>query len=309
MLFYPSKINLSKKIIIKIFKPIYKIKLSLFYILQMCYWYKIKYLDNKRKIKKNYLKFIFLVNLLIQQKKIFFFSIFFKKIKNLKAFFFNSIKKIKKFKDLKHFDTIFHDGIFSKTSHLILKFFYFYLIKFFRNKFFLLSKDKKNLLKLEYLKRFLLLVKKYELIKNKDKKNLPPQLYVTIKIGPNNTHIVVMDKNKNTLKKFSVGLLGLHSSKRSYKFIHQRVTGAMINYVLHGKGIKHPSNIDFSLLGPKHLVNKFISYFKLRLSYNKNKGNKVINLYNIHSKAFNGCRFKKIRRKKNQRIRVLKFTK
>jgi len=167
--------------------------------------------------------------------------------------------------------------------------------------------NKRRFTKLQFIanKRFLFnnlqgcynknILKNYKMEKLSTRQNKIRQI-VNIKITPNNTIIALTKKNGNLLYSFSVGRLGLHSSKKNYKLIHQLVLTEMLNRLKKERKKKY---IQFKFSVPKNLRRRLLKRFRFHF---KNK-----NIFeSLRKLPFNGCRPPKLRRKKRKGLRILK---
>lgn len=119
---------------------------------------------------------------------------------------------------------------------------------------------------------------------------------VYIKISPNNTIITLTDTKGNVLYKTSSGKLGLNSSKKNYKLIHNMVLTSFFNYLKTEKKQKH---MLFKISVPKLLRRRVMKRLKFYMkSSNSFEG--------IRRLSFNGCRPPKLRRKKRKGLRIFK---
>lgn len=168
-----------------------------------------------------------------------------------------------------------------------------YLIKN-KKQFKLKKKYTKTQLKRFFLFKYLFYIEQYPfLVPNKLKKT---NYILKLRIKTNNIFgtLSCFSKNiKRTLKIWSCGLKQLNSSKRTLKFVLNII---VINIL---KELKFLKNYIVCLLAPKFLY-KFI--FKL---FRKINVTPLLILFNS-IKIFNGCRVKKMRRKKYKRFRILK---
>ena len=167
--------------------------------------------------------------------------------------------------------------------------------------------NKRRLMKLQFIanKRFVFnnlqgytnknILKNYKMEKLNIRQNKIRQI-INIKITPNNTIISLTKKNGNLLYSFSAGRLGLHSSKKNYKLIHQLVLTEMLNRLRKERKKKY---IQFKFSVPKNLRRRLLKRFRFHF---KNK-----NIFeSLRKLPFNGCRPPKLRRKKRKGLRILK---
>ena len=124
---------------------------------------------------------------------------------------------------------------------------------------------------------------------------------INIKITPNNIFCVLRDNKKNkTIILISAGILEIKVSKKKLKFVNKLLVQNFLNKIK--TKIPQLQNKKFivKISGPKKVI-KFVS--RQLISFL----NKSILLMNaLNKKVFNGCRAKKIRRKKHKGLRVFK---
>lgn len=118
---------------------------------------------------------------------------------------------------------------------------------------------------------------------------------INLKITPNNT-IITLSHNNKLLYSLSTGKLKLNSSKKNYKTIYNLVLTEFIKKL---KELKLKKNVLIRIVSPKILRHKIIRRFKFYLTDS--------NIYQIPRQySFNGCRVKKIKRKKRKGLRLFK---
>lgn len=155
------------------------------------------------------------------------------------------------------------------------------------------KKYKKKQVKRFFLFRFLFYIEQYPFL-------LPTKLKKTnyilkLRVKTNNIFITLSCFSKDfnrTIKIWSCGLQQLNSSKRKLKFVLNII---LVNVL---KELKLFKNYIFCLKAPRFLY-KFI--FKI---FKKINVSPLLVLFDS-IKIFNGCRVKKIRRKKYKRFRAL----
>jgi ribosomal protein S11 len=121
---------------------------------------------------------------------------------------------------------------------------------------------------------------------------------IHVKITPNNIFCVLKDNKKNkTILLISAGILKIKISKKKLKFVNKLLVQNFIFKIK--EKLKHKTCI-VKISGPKKII-KFVSR---QLIFSLNKSKLLINVLN--KKVFNGCRAKKMRRKKRKGLRILK---
>jgi hypothetical protein len=156
------------------------------------------------------------------------------------------------------------------------------------------KKYTKKHIKRFFLFRYLFYIEQYPFaLPNKLKKT---NYILKLRVKTNNIFVTLncFSKDvKRTLKTWSCGLQQLNSSKRKLKFVLNII---LVNVL---KELKLFKNYIFCLKAPRFLY-KFI--FKI---FKKMNVSPLLILFDS-IKIFNGCRVKKIRRKKFKRFRALK---
>ena len=121
---------------------------------------------------------------------------------------------------------------------------------------------------------------------------------IYIRIIPNNIFCTLKDNERNkTIILISGGILKLKISKKKLKYVNKLLIEKFI-YKIKNK-LKHKTCV-LKISGPK----KIIKFVTKQLIFSLNKSKILINALN--KKIFNGCRAKKIRRKKRKGLRILK---
>lgn len=148
----------------------------------------------------------------------------------------------------------------------------------------------------DYLFNFFLKRKKKKILKNKiysSFKNKDINQIIHIQIKPNNTIITKTNIKGDVLFSLNAGKLGLQSSKKNYKTVHNLVLSEFF------KKFKKEKKILFKITSPRRLRKKLIR--RLKHYFTKENIFEAIRYY-----SFNGCRPPKIRRKKRKGFKVVK---
>src|SRR5690606_12133593 len=141
-----------------------------------------------------------------------------------------------------------------------------------------------------FIKKRILLKKNFYLI-NFFYENENPSI-INIKITPNNTIINLIQHNK-IIYNISAGQLKLKSSKKKYRTISNLFSLEFLKKI---KELQIKKNIFIRIVAPKILRHKILRSFRLF--------NQELPIYQIPSQyVYNGCRVKKIKRKKRKGIR------
>jgi hypothetical protein len=145
-------------------------------------------------------------------------------------------------------------------------------------------------------------IKKRNFFNPKFKKllNCPTNYYIlSIKITPNNIFCVLKKNIDNkTVFLISAGLLKIKVSKKKLKFSSKLILQKVFKNVASIIQVKSVLLLRFS--GPKNLRKRLI--LRALKAFSKNRI--ILSLNN--NKSFNGCRAKKLRRKKRKGFRVFK---
>ena len=133
-------------------------------------------------------------------------------------------------------------------------------------------------------------------------------VWLNLCVGFNNTFATVSAKNISKVKKvFSLGMLKLNSSKKTYKYLHKRITTAVINYIRYEKTIRKPIELFVRIKAPVKHFRNLVQYTKKKISQNIINRRNIITSFNFPVlKPFNGCRAVKPRRKKRKGLVVFK---
>ena len=169
--------------------------------------------------------------------------------------------------------------------------------KRFSTQFFHFFFNKKNLIKKKkYNARLVFFFENCNLIVNQDIHLF--QSLLIFRIKQNNLFITLVNlKKQNVLKIWSCGLYKLNASKRQLRFVVNILLIQTLKY-LHAKFSK--VNFVVIIRGMSFIKKKVARKIQIYLR------NRIYLLVSKSSKIFNGCRAKKIRRKKYKKFRVLK---
>lgn len=151
----------------------------------------------------------------------------------------------------------------------------------------------------KYLKKtFSIKQKKFNKLVAFSIKNIIITFNICIRITPNNIFCVLRDNIKNqTVILVSGGLIKIKISKKKLKFINKLFIETFISKI--EENVKGKTCL-VKISGPK----KIIRFVSKQIIKSLKKSKLLINVLN--KKVFNGCRAKKIRRKKRKGMRVFK---
>lgn len=126
--------------------------------------------------------------------------------------------------------------------------------------------------------------------------------FLALRVTANNIFCILRNNTRNkTICSASSGKYNIKTSKKTLRFAFKFV---LTNFIKEIKTKIKTKNLLISIVAPIKLRKKIVKFLAQQLFHRNRKTNLILKIKEM--KCFNGCRPKKVKRKKRKRFKILK---